>query len=148
CTFLLDSSRPNISYWEAVGIGLGSVFISWIVYDLLWESTLTKKQPLIGHAITLMWFAGATYFLCHTLSGRAAYIHIGAMLGTWMTCNVLMRIIPRQRKMVEASKKGEPVNQDWAKNAKARSTHNTYFTLPVIFIMLSNHFPMTYGHKL
>lgn len=147
-TFLLDSSRPNITYWGAVGIGLGSVFISWIVYDLLWESSLTKKRPSIGHALTLIWFAGASYFLCHTLSGRAAYIHIGAMIGTWMTCNVLMRIIPRQRKMVEASKKGEPVNQDWAKNAKARSTHNTYFTLPVIFIMLSNHFPMTYGHKL
>jgi uncharacterized membrane protein/plastocyanin len=147
-TFLLDSSRPNISYWQAVGIGLGSVFVSWIFYDLLWESKLTKVKPLAGHALTLLWFGGASYFLCHTLSGRAAYIHVGAMLGTWMTLNVLMRIIPRQRKMVEASKKGEPVNQEWAKNAKARSTHNTYFTLPVIFIMLSNHFPMTYGHEL
>jgi hypothetical protein len=87
-----------------------------------------------------------TYLLCLTISGRAAYLHVGAMLGTWMTANVFMRIIPRQIKMVEASKKGEPVNQEWGKNAKNRSTHNTYFTLPVIFIMLSNHFPNTYGH--
>jgi plastocyanin len=88
-----------------------------------------------------------SYFLCHSLSGRAAYIHIGAMLGTWMTANVFLRIIPRQVKMVEAAKKGEPVNQDWGKNAKNRSTHNTYFTLPVIFIMLSNHFSSTYGNQ-
>jgi plastocyanin len=88
-----------------------------------------------------------SYFLCHTLSGRAAYIHLGAMLGTWMTANVFLRIIPRQVKMVEAAKKGEAVNQDWGKNAKNRSTHNTYFTLPVIFIMLSNHFSSTYGNQ-
>src|SRR5690606_23809981 len=99
-----------------------------------------------GHFFTLAWFAGMTYFLCHTLSGRAAYIHVGGMLGTWMTANVFMRIIPRQVKMVEAARKGEEVNQDWGKNAKNRSTHNTYFTLPVIFIMISNHFPSTYGH--
>jgi plastocyanin len=69
------------------------------------------------------------------------------MMGTWMTANVFMRIIPRQLKMVEASKAGIPVNQDWGKNAKNRSTHNTYLTLPVIFVMLSNHFPQTYGHE-
>lgn len=75
-------------------------------------------------------------------------MHIGGMMGTWMTANVFRRIIPRQILMVEASKKGEPVNQDWGKNAKNRSTHNTYLTLPVIFVMLSNHFPNTYGHDL
>jgi plastocyanin len=69
------------------------------------------------------------------------------MLGTWMTANVFLRIIPRQVKMVEAAKNGDPVNQDWGKNAKNRSTHNTYFTLPVIFIMLSNHFSSTYGNQ-
>ena len=106
-----------------------------------------KKSPRTGHLLTVIWFIAVTYFLCHTLSGRAAYIHIGAMLGTWMVGNVLMRIIPRQLKMVEASKKGELVNQEWGKNAKNRSTHNTYFTLPVIFIMVSNHFPSTYGHE-
>jgi uncharacterized membrane protein/plastocyanin len=145
-TFLLDSMISNITYWQGVGIGLFSIFGSWFFYDFVWESNLTKQKPIIGHALTLTWFAGMSYFLCLTLSGRAAYVHIGGMLGTWMTANVFMRIIPRQLKMVEASRKGEPVNQDWGKNAKNRSTHNTYFTLPVIFIMLSNHFPSTYGH--
>lgn len=147
-SFLLDRSVSNISYWPAVGVGVGSILGSWFFYDFLWEQKFTKNQPVLGHALTLLWFAGMSYFLCHTLSGRAAYIHIGAMLGTWMTANVFLRIIPRQVKMVEAAKKGESVNQDWAKNAKNRSTHNTYFTLPVIFIMLSNHFSSTYGNQL
>ena len=147
-TFLLDSSVSGVTYWQAVGIGLSAIAVSWIFYDVLWELKLTKNSPLVGHVLTLLWLAGISYFLCQTLSGRAAYIHIGGMLGTWMTGNVFLRIIPRQIKMVEACKKGEAVNQDWGKNAKNRSTHNTYFTLPVIFIMLSNHFPSTYGHSL
>ncbi|WP_413287730.1 urate hydroxylase PuuD [Bdellovibrio sp. HCB337] len=146
-TFLLDSSVSGVTYWQAVGIGVGSILVSWFFYDFLWDSKLTKHKPMIGHILTLLWVAGMSYFLCKTLSGRAAYIHIGAMLGTWMTANVFLRIIPRQVKMVEAAKKGEPVNQDWGKNAKNRSTHNTYFTLPVIFLMLSNHFSQTYGNK-
>ena len=146
-TFLLDASISNFTYGQAVALGLFSIFGSWFFYDFVWERNLTKNFPMIGHALTIFWFVMMDYILCHTLSGRAAYIHVGAMLGTWMTANVFMRIIPRQVKMVEASKRGEPVNQDWGVNAKNRSTHNTYFTLPVIFIMLSNHFPMTYGHQ-
>ncbi len=145
-TYLLDSGVSNISYIQAVLLGIFSLVGSWIFYDFLWERKITKDSPIIGHILTMAWLVGMTYLLCHTLSGRAAYIHIGGMLGTWMTANVFMRIIPRQLKMVEASKNGTLVNQEWAKNAKNRSTHNTYFTLPVILIMISNHFPMTYGH--
>lgn len=146
-TFLLDASVSSITYAQGLMIAVGSILVSWFFYDFLWERKLAQKFPLVGHFFTLLWFGGMSYFLCHTLSGRAAYIHIGGMLGTWMTANVFLRIIPRQLKMVEASKRGEPVNPDWGKNAKHRSTHNTYFTLPVIFIMLSNHFPSTYGSK-
>ncbi len=146
-TFLLDSAVSHITYSQAVILSISSVVVSWLFYDFLWEAKFTKTNPLIGHVLTLLWFGGMTYFLCHTLSGRAAYMHIGGMIGTWMTANVFLRIIPRQVKMVEASKKGEPVNPDWGKNAKNRSTHNTYFTLPVIFIMISNHFPLTYGSE-
>ena len=146
-TFLLDSGVSNITYWQGVGLGVFSLIGSWFFYDFLWERTLTKNNPIIGHIFTILWLIAMTYILCHSLSGRAAYMHIGGMLGTWMTANVFMRIIPRQIKMVEASRKGEPVNLEWGKNAKNRSTHNTYFTLPVIFIMLSNHFPATYGHE-
>jgi len=146
-TFLLDSAVSNINYWQGVGLGIFTLFGSWFFYDFLWERKLTKDMPIVGHIFTILWLIVMTYILCHTLSGRAAYMHIGGMLGTWMTANVFMRIIPRQIKMVEASRKGEPVNLEWGKNAKNRSTHNTYFTLPVIFIMLSNHFPATYGHE-
>lgn len=145
-TFLLDESVSSLNYVQGVGLSLFSIFGSWFVYDFLWEQPSMKTYPKFGHALTMLYFAGMTYLLCHTLAGRAAYIHIGAMLGTWMAGNVFMRIIPRQVKMVEATERGEPVNPDWGINAKNRSTHNTYFTLPVIFIMLSNHFPMTYGH--
>ncbi len=147
-TFLLDESVSAISLTQGIAIGLFSLIGSWFFYDFLWERTLTREHPIAGHVLTLLWLAGMSYFLCHTLSGRAAYMHIGGMMGTWMTANVFMRIIPRQLKMVEASRRGEPVNQDWGKNAKNRSTHNTYLTLPVIFVMLSNHFPNTYGHDL
>jgi len=144
-TYLLDSSVSDITYTQAVLLGIFTLVGSWIFYDFLWEREITKNKPIVGHVLTIAWFFGMTYLLCKTLSGRAAYIHIGGMLGTWMTANVFMRIIPRQLKMVEASKSGTPVNQEWAQNAKNRSTHNTYFTLPVILIMVSNHFPMTYG---
>lgn len=147
-TYLLDDMVSNITHGQGVAIGLFALLGSWFFYDFLWERTLTRDHPFIGHIITLAWLAGMSYFLCKTLSGRAAYMHIGGMMGTWMTANVFMRIIPRQIKMVEASKRGEAVNQDWGKNAKNRSTHNTYLTLPVIFVMLSNHFPNTYGHDL
>ncbi len=146
-TMLMDSSVSNITYYQALAISLFSLIGSWFFYDFVWEREFTKTKPIIGHLLTLAWLVGMSYFLCHTLSGRAAYIHIGGMMGTWMTANVFMRIIPRQLKMVEAARKGEAVNQDWGKNAKNRSTHNTYLTLPVIFVMLSNHFPQTYGHE-
>ncbi|MBY0416327.1 MAG: urate hydroxylase PuuD [Bdellovibrionales bacterium] len=144
-TYLLDADVSKISYAQAVCLGVFTLVGSWVFYDFLWEREITRNKPLVGHFFTIAWFVGMTYILCHTLSGRAAYMHIGGMIGTWMTANVFMRIIPRQLKMVEASKSGTPVNQEWAKNAKNRSTHNTYFTLPVILIMISNHFPMTYG---
>ncbi len=145
-TYLLDSGVSNITYIQAVMLGIFSLIGSWLFYDFLWERELTKEHPIVGHVLTMAWLFGMTYLLCHTLSGRAAYMHIGGMIGTWMTANVFMRIIPRQLKMVEASKTGTPVNQEWARNAKNRSTHNTYLTLPVILIMISNHFPMTYGN--
>lgn len=147
-TFLLDPTVSKITYGQGVMIGLFAMLGSWFFYDFLWERKAVAEKPLIGHTLTLIWFAGMTYFLCNTLSGRAAYIHVAAMIGVWMTANVFVRIIPRQVKMVEASKAGEPVNQEWGKNAKNRSTHNTYFTLPILFLMISNHFPSTYGHDL
>lgn len=140
----------NSDFWEISGTqaifwGLGSIAVSWIVYDQLWESPLAKKAG-VTHTITILYAGGMMYLLCQTMFHRIAFIHIAAILGTWMVGNVLLRIIPRMQQMVEMSKKGEPVNPEWAINAKNRSTHNTYFTLPIIFIMFTNHFPNIYAH--
>lgn len=143
---MIDPEIADLSYSQALALSVGSIIGSWFFYDQLWEREFIRKTPVVGHVTTLLWFAGMSYLLCHSFNGRAAYIHVGAMLGTWMTANVFMRIIPRQVKMVEASRRGEAVNPEWGKNAKNRSTHNTYFTLPVIFIMMSNHFPNTFDH--
>lgn len=143
---LVDADLADISGTTGILIGLGSVFGSWLVYDLLWESPLAKKAR-VAHALTILYAGGMIYFLCNTLQSRVAYIHVAGMLGTWMAGNVLMRIIPRMKQMVENSKKGEAINPEWGINAKNRSTHNTYFTLPIIFIMFSNHFPDVYGHQ-
>jgi uncharacterized membrane protein/plastocyanin len=146
-TFLLDDSVSQISFYQGLAISIGSVFGSWFLYDALWETKIVS-EGLVGHVLTIILLIVLAYFLSQTLSGRAAYIHMAAIMGTWMVGNVLMRILPRQTKMVEATSNGEVVNPDWGINAKNRSTHNTYLTLPVIFIMISNHFPETYGHDL
>ena len=146
-TFLLDDSVSQLSYNQALIISIGSIFGSWFLYDALWETKIVT-EGLVGHVLTVVLLIGLAYFLSHTISGRAAYIHMAAIMGTWMVGNVLMRILPRQTKMVAATSKGESVNPAWGINAKNRSTHNTYLTLPVIFIMISNHFPETYGHDL
>ncbi len=145
--FLIDNSISNLTFPQALLISLGSIFGSWFLYDSLWETRIVK-EGLVGHVLTFLLLIALTLLLTHTLSGRAAYIHLAAIMGTWMVGNVLIRILPRQKLMIEATEKGRPVNPDWAINAKGRSTHNTYFTLPIIFIMISNHFPETYGHDL
>jgi uncharacterized membrane protein len=121
--------------------------VGWIVYDFLCKSSLSKKPVLFG-IILLLFIAGVAWFFLHVFSSRAAYIHVGAMIGTLMVGNVFRIIIPSQKAMVKAAKEGKQVNPAFGKNALLRSRHNNYFTLPVIFIMISNHFPSTYGSSL
>lgn len=128
-------------------LSLGLLAATWILYDLLWVSPLAE---MTGFVSTLS-FAGlvlATYGLCQVFGGRAAYLHVGAMLGTLMVANVWMRILPAQRQMIAATQAGKPRDMRLAERAKRRSVHNNYMTFPVIFIMVSNHFPSTYGHSL
>ena len=115
-----------------------------MVYDLLMRSPLGKNPQLLS-AVGVVLIAAVAYGLTHTLSGRAAYIHVGAMLGTIMVANVWMVIIPAQRHLVEATRAGRKPDPTYAKRAKQRSMHNHYLTFPLIFIMMSNHFPSTYG---
>jgi uncharacterized membrane protein len=143
---MIDKSVADLSSLQAVGIGIAALIASWVVYDLLCKSPLGKNDKWFGLAIFVL-LVGAAWALTHVLSGRAAYIHIGAMIGTIMVANVAMVIIPGQRKMVEAMQAGGLPDPQYGIKAKQRSVHNNYFTLPVLFIMISNHYAMTYQNK-
>ncbi|MGZ3183151.1 MAG: urate hydroxylase PuuD [Telluria sp.] len=140
---MVDRSVADLTSLQAVGIGLASLVVGWTVYDLLCRSPLGKHDLAMGG---VMWgfLVASAYVLSHVLSGRAAYIHVGAMIGSMMVGNVLMLIIPGQRKMVDAMLAGGKPDPIHGIKAKQRSVHNNYFTLPVLFIMISNHFAMTY----
>jgi uncharacterized membrane protein len=129
----------------ALAVGIGVLILSWPVYDFLWKSPLANKE-FVGATISFLLIVGAAYLLNLYMGPRAAYMHVGAMLGTLMTANVWMIIIPAQRRMVQALKEGTPVNVALGERAKKRSKHNTFMALVVVFTMLSNHFPtITYG---
>ncbi|TQK02581.1 putative membrane protein [Herbaspirillum sp. SJZ107] len=142
---MVDRSVADLSSWQAIGIGLGSLVVAWVFYDLLCRSRLGKHDLAFG-AVIFAFLVGATWVLTQFLSGRAAYIHVGAMIGTIMVANVAMVIIPGQRKMVNAMRAGQKPDPVYGIRGKQRSVHNNYFTLPVLFIMISNHFAMTYHH--
>jgi uncharacterized membrane protein len=143
-TYLIDPNVLAMSPVEAVAAALGFLAAGWIVYDTLCR-LLGNKDGLLGIAVGLYVLAAA-YLACHVFSGRAAYLIVGAMLATIMSANVFFVIIPGQRKMVNAMLAGEAPNPIYGKRGKQRSVHNTYFTLPVVFAMLSNHYAMTYTH--
>jgi uncharacterized membrane protein len=142
---MIDKSVADLAPWQAIGIGIGTLVIGWTVYDLLCRSPLGRRDGVLGIVMFAL-IVLAAYVLSTLLSGRAAYIHVGAMIGAIMVGNVLMVIIPGQRKLVAAMQRGETPDPIYGKRGKQRSVHNNYFTLPVLFIMISNHYAMTYGH--
>ncbi len=143
---MVDKQVADLSSLQAVGIGIGFLVAGWVVYDTLCRSPLGKSEKWLGLVVFLL-LVGSAYALTHLLSGRAAFIHIGAMIGTIMVANVAMLIIPGQRKMVQAMQAGSLPDPIHGIKAKQRSVHNNYFTLPVLFIMISNHYAMTYQNK-
>lgn len=143
---LIDPAVMKLTAAEAIGISIGSFIVAWIIYDLLCKSPLAKK-PLLFALTGIIILVGFAYFYAHVFSGRAAFIHFGAMLGSLMAGNVFFVIIPAQKAMVNAAKKGQLPDLQKGKNALFRSISNNYFTLPVLFVMVSNHFPSTFGNK-
>jgi uncharacterized membrane protein len=105
------------------------------------------KKPILFATLGFALLVGFAYFYTQVFSSRAAYIHFGAMIGSIMVANVFFVIIPSQKAMVKAAKEIKPLDPQLGKNALARSLHNNYFTLPVLFVMVSNHFPSTFGYK-
>ena len=143
-SFLVDPAKPVLGIPGAIAIGLGALVAGWLVYDGMCRSPLGRDNRLLG----LAWFGvlvAAAAALDRVFAARAAYLHIGAMIGTVMVGNVFFVIIPNQRKVVADLVAGRAPDPALGKAAKQRSLHNNYMTLPVLFIMLSHHYPMTYG---
>lgn len=142
--FLIDTNVRALSPAAAISIGIGSFILAWLIYDLLCKTSLIKKATwfaCIGFIIAVAF----AYGYCQFFSARAAYIHFGAMLGTLMAANVFFVIIPSQKAMVKAARLNKPLDPQLGKHAGLRSLHNNYLTLPVLFVMVSNHFPSTFG---
>lgn len=143
--FLVDRSVAPIAPAEAVSISLASIVAGWVVYDLLCR--VLGRRPLALGVLLFALFITAEYGFTHLFSGRAAYIEIGAIGGTIMAANVFFVIIPGQRKMVAQLRAGQTPDPEPGRRGKQRSVHNTYFTLPVLFTMISAHYPMLYDGR-
>ena len=144
--YLIDPSVASLGPLTASGISLAFIAVGWLVYDALCRLPLARNGPLFG-SILLLLAALLAWGLCQVFGGRGAYIHFGAVLGTIMAANVFFVIIPGQRQMVAAAERGDNPDPQPGIRGKQRSVHNTYFTLPVLFTMVSNHFAMTYSHE-
>ncbi len=144
---LVDENVSSISTITAVAVGVGLLPVGWLLYDSLWRSPLSR-YPKVAVSISFLLLVAIAFGLTHLLSGRAAYIHLGALIGTLMAANVWLRILPAQRQMVAAIGEKKAPDAELAAVAKGRSKHNTYLVVPVVFIMISNHFPSaTYGNE-
>lgn len=143
--FLLKPGVTSVGPGMAIGIGLGSLILSWIVYNALCNSPL-KQRPVILSLAILLYFTLLAVLLYEVFSGRAAYIHIGAAIGSVMVANVAHVIIPAQKELVAALAEQRQPGAAFGRNALLRSRHNNYLTLPVLFLMISSHYPATYGN--
>ena len=146
--YLVDPAVSSITPGRAVLLGIAALALAWVVYDLVWTSPLARGRGLPAAILSWALLLAGVFGLTHVLSGRAAFIHTGALLGTIMVANVWMRIVPAQRDLIAAAEAGRTPDETLSRRAKQRSTHNSYVTFPVVFMMLSNHYPATYGHPL
>lgn len=142
--FLIDPTKADLALWQGVLISGGSLTIGWLAYDQLCKSRLGESPTvlmliLFGILVLMAWGYNQIF------TGRAALLHLGAFTATIMTANVFFQIMPNQRIVVEDLKAGRTPDAKYGKIAKLRSTHNNYLTLPVVFLMLSNHYPLAFG---
>ena len=144
---LVDPDVKELSVPAAVGLGVGVIVVGWVVYDLLVLSPLGGNEFAFA-VVAYILIVTLSFSLTRLLSARAAYIHVGATFGTIMAANVWQRILPAQRKMIAALKEGRKPDERLAAQAKLRSKQNTFLAVPVVFIMISNHYPgVTYGDR-
>ncbi len=145
--YLIDRSVLALSKPQAILISVATLTASWLIYDGLCRSPLRHNSPAMFACLFVLLIAAA-WGLGQVFSPRAAFLHVGAMIGTIMTGNVFFIIIPNQRIVVQDLKAGRIPDAKFGIIAKLRSTHNNYLTLPVLFLMISNHYPMTFGHPM
>ena len=144
---MVDASVSHMTTLAAVATSVAMIIFGWLVYDLLWLSPLARNE-VAGAAISYVLLVGVIYASTRIFTGRAAYMQVGAMLGTFMAWNVWVRILPAQRQLIAATKAGLPADMRLADRARQRSKQNTFIVLPVVAIMISNHFPVTtYGNE-
>ncbi|TXT34833.1 MAG: hypothetical protein FD135_5206 [Comamonadaceae bacterium] len=146
-TYLIDKSKMDWLPWQAIGVAMLFLVVFWLLYDLICRLFGQRKNgdAMVG-ALVLLLVCVASWLACHWFAGRAAFLLMGAMLATSMSANVAHWIIPGQRKVVAAIQAGAPVDPIHGIRGKQRSVHNTYYTLPVLFAMLSGHYSFTYTH--
>ncbi len=146
-TYLIDKSKMDWQPGAAIAVALAFFVVFWMVYDGICQIFGRRKNgdTIVGVLIALF-IAFAAWLACQWFAGRAAFLLVGAMMATTMSANVFFWIIPGQRKSVAALREGKPVDPIHGQRGKQRSVHNTYFTLPVLFAMLSNHYSFTYTH--
>ena len=144
--FLIDVDVAELTRLQAVAIGVATLVVGWFAYDGLFASRFGQKNTLTANTISVVVLCLVAFGLSQLFTGRAAYVHVGALVGIVMVINVFVRIIPAQRNLIAARNAGEEPDPNLGKRAKQRSVHNNYLTLPVVFIMLSSHYPMTFGH--
>ncbi len=144
-TFMVDTGVADIPARLAVVAGLSTLILSWVYYDMLCRSPVSRNELLLG-ALIFGWFGVVTWVLTQLMNGHAAYVNVGAAIGTIMVANVFHMISPAQKDLVKALTEGRNPDSAQAALALQRSRHNSYFALPVLFIMISGHYPVTYGH--
>ncbi len=144
--YTIDPSVRALAPWQAPVIGIGAIVMSWFVYEGLCRSPLGKNGLLLG-IVLFAYILLAAFGFTQVFNGRAAFLHTGAMIATWMSASVFFVIIPNQKKVVATLIAGGSPDPKLGKEAKLRSTHNNYLTLPVIFLMLSNHYPLAWSSR-
>ncbi|AWB57578.1 urate hydroxylase PuuD [Colwellia sp. Arc7-D] len=145
-SYLIDKRVADLSQVQAILLGVGSIVVGVGIYEFLVRTKLRNHGLILG-LILLVVATALSYGLTQIFSARGAYMHMGAIIGTIMAGNVFFGIMPSQRALVKAVEEGKAPDPAYGLNAKVRSTHNTYTTLPIIFIMISNHYPMTFNHS-
>jgi uncharacterized membrane protein len=144
---LVDDTISHVTIPQAVALGVGLLAVAWFVYDWIWRSPLARNEVACG-TVCYFLLVGATWALTRVYSGRAAYIHVGAVMGTLMTANVWLRIAPAYRRIVSDVRAGAQPDEALLARVQTRSKHNAFLAMPAVFTMISNHYPLsTYGSE-